>query len=183
MNNIFYNITSASLSWNPFIHFLHTIHIIPAPDIVTGWHILCLIYFSCTIQVLIKQQNRSSHSWCHYTNFQKGAVSLSSLLQSDHLALSLTTRPSSSRATRAEPSPPPVCALGTLPVCNGFITSHHYQTAQFPSQLSPLKLGTFIGQVWTQRCKYSYVPLKWINIIFYILKSPSYNIHAQKSTF
>ena len=45
MNYIFYHITSASLSWNPFIHFLHTIHIIPPPDIVTGWHILCLIYF------------------------------------------------------------------------------------------------------------------------------------------
>ena len=40
-----YHITSASLSWNPFIHFLHTLHSIPSPDIVTGWHILCLIYF------------------------------------------------------------------------------------------------------------------------------------------
>ena len=45
MNDIFYHITSASLSWNPFIHFLHTLHSIPSPDIVTGWHILCLIYF------------------------------------------------------------------------------------------------------------------------------------------
>ena len=44
-NYIFYHITSASLSWNPFIHFLHTLHSIPSPDIVTGWHILCLIYF------------------------------------------------------------------------------------------------------------------------------------------
>ena len=33
MNNVFYNITSGSLSWNPFIHFLHTIHITtPPPD-------------------------------------------------------------------------------------------------------------------------------------------------------
>ena len=45
MNDIFYHITSASLSWNPFIHFLNTLHSIPSPDIVTGWHILCLIYF------------------------------------------------------------------------------------------------------------------------------------------
>ena len=52
MNDIFYHITSASLSWNPFIHLLHTLHSIPSPDnsipspdIVTGWHILCLIYF------------------------------------------------------------------------------------------------------------------------------------------
>ena len=51
------------MSWNPFIHFLHTIHIIPPPDIVTGWHILCLIYFLCTIQALIKQEQRSPHSW------------------------------------------------------------------------------------------------------------------------
>ena len=93
MNDIFYHITSASLSWNPFIHFLHTIHIIPPPDIVTGWHILCLIYFSCTIQVLIKQEQRSPHSWCHYTNFQKGAAPLSSPLQSDHRALSLARGP------------------------------------------------------------------------------------------
>ena len=48
MNYIFYHITSASLSWNPFINFLHTIHSIPPPDIATGWHLLCLIYFSCT---------------------------------------------------------------------------------------------------------------------------------------
>ena len=76
MNDIFYHLTSASLSWNPFIYFLHTIHIIPPPDIVTGWHILCLIYFSCTIQVLIKQEQRFPHSWCHYTNFQKGTAPL-----------------------------------------------------------------------------------------------------------
>ena len=93
MNYIFYHITSASLSWNPFIHFLHTIHIIPPPDIVTGWHILCLIYFLCTIQALIKQEQRSPHSWCHYTNFQKGAAPLSSPLQRDHQALSLARGP------------------------------------------------------------------------------------------
>ena len=77
MNYIIYFtiLSSASLSWNPFIHFLHTIHIIPPPDIVTRWHILCLIYF-CTIQVLIKQEQRSPHSWCHYTNPQKGAAPL-----------------------------------------------------------------------------------------------------------
>ena len=39
------------------------------------WHILCLIYFLCTIQALIKQEQRSPHSWCHYTNFQKGCSS------------------------------------------------------------------------------------------------------------
>ena len=92
MNDIFYNITRASLSWNPFIHFRHTIHIIPPPDIVTRWHIQCLIYCLCTIQVLIKQQ-RSPHSWCHYTNFQKGAAPLSSPLQHDHRALSLARGP------------------------------------------------------------------------------------------
>ena len=48
MNNIFYNITSASLSRNPFIHFLHTIHITTPPDIVTGWHILWQWPFSWT---------------------------------------------------------------------------------------------------------------------------------------
>ena len=69
MNDIFYHITSASLSWNPFIHFLHTIHSIHPPDIVTGWHILCLIYFVCTIQALIKQEQIYPHSWCHYTKF------------------------------------------------------------------------------------------------------------------
>ena len=93
MNDIFYHITSATLSWNPFIHFLHTIHIIPPPDTVTVWHILCLIYFSCTIQVLIKQEHRSPHSWCHYTNFQKGVAPLSLPLQSDHRALSLARGP------------------------------------------------------------------------------------------
>ena len=67
MNYIFYHIKGASLSWNPFIHFPHTIHSIPPPDIVTGWHIQCLIYFLCTIQALIKQEKRYPHSWCHYT--------------------------------------------------------------------------------------------------------------------
>ena len=99
MNDIFYHITSASLSWNPFIHFLHTIQIIPPPDIVTGLHILCLIYFSCTIQSLIKQEQRSPHSWCHYTNFQKGAAPPSSPLQRDHRALSLARGPG---------TPPPI---------------------------------------------------------------------------
>ena len=47
MNDIFYHITSATSPWNPFIHFLHTLHSIPSPDIVTGWHMLCLIYFLC----------------------------------------------------------------------------------------------------------------------------------------
>ena len=75
------------------LHTLHTIHIIPPPDIVTGWHILCLIYFVCTIQALIKQEQRSPHSWCHYTNFQKGAAPLSSPPQRDHQALSLARGP------------------------------------------------------------------------------------------
>ena len=71
----------------------HTIHIITPPDIVTGWHSVCLIYISCTIQVLIKQEQRSPHSWSHYINFQKGAAPLSSPLQSDHWALSLARGP------------------------------------------------------------------------------------------
>ena len=100
MNYILYHITSTSLSWNPFIHFSHTIHIIPPPDIATGWHILCLIYFSCTIQVLIKQAQRSPHSWCHYTNFQEGAAPLSSPPQRDHRALSLARGPWSSTPLR-----------------------------------------------------------------------------------
>ena len=58
---------------------------------------------------------------------------------------------------------------------NDFMTSSHDQPAQFPSQLSPLKLGTS----WQARCEHknhrtSYVPLvKCPNIIFYI-KSLSY---------
>ena len=41
------------LSWNSFhIHFFIT----TTPDIVTGWHILCLTYFSSS--VLIKQKTR-----------------------------------------------------------------------------------------------------------------------------
>ena len=86
-------ILTASLSWNPFIHFLHTIHIRTPPDIVTRWHILCFIYFSCTIQVLIKQEQISPHSWCHYTNFQKGAAPLCSPMQRDHQAVSLARGP------------------------------------------------------------------------------------------
>ena len=89
MNYIFYHITSASLPWNPFIHFLHTIHIIPPPDIVTGWHILCLIYFLCTIQALIKQEQRSPHSW--FLSLHQAR--LSSPLQRDHQALSLARGP------------------------------------------------------------------------------------------
>ena len=114
MNYIFYHITSASLSWNPFIHFSHTIHIITLPDIVTGWHILCLIYFSCTIQVLIKQEQRSPHSWCHYTNFQKGAAPLSWPLQSDHQALSLARGP-------VTLPPKPSCGL----LDTSRVTRHH----------------------------------------------------------
>ena len=48
---------------------------------------------------------------------------------------------------------------------NGF--RNHYQTAQFPSQLSPLEIGTSCMQGVNKNI------LKWHNIIFYI-KSGSY---------
>ena len=65
MNDIFYHITSASLSWNPFIHFLHTLHSIPSPDIVTGWHSMFDIL---SVQYKpLSSKNRYPHSWCHYT--------------------------------------------------------------------------------------------------------------------
>ena len=113
MNDIFYHITSASLSWNPFIYFLHTIHIIPPPEIVTGWHILCLIYFSCTIQVLIKQEQRSPHSWCHYTNFQNGAAPFSSAWPSGFIIGQSASNPTPESSAGLltplcwKPSPPP----------------------------------------------------------------------------
>ena len=45
INSVIYNIISASCLEIPLIHFLHTINL-TTPDIVTGSHILCLIYFS-----------------------------------------------------------------------------------------------------------------------------------------
>ena len=60
---------------------------------------------------------------------------------------------------------------GTLSVCNGFTTSNNYQTAQFPSQLSPLKL--LAGKVWTQKFRTIICSTK-INIIIFYIKSRSY---------
>ena len=68
LNDIFYHITSASLSWNPFIHFLHTIDIFPPPDILTGWHILWFDILCLYNTSLNQTKNRDiQHSWCHYT--------------------------------------------------------------------------------------------------------------------
>ena len=83
--------------------------------------------------------------------------------------------PHTTQAIRAETFSTPVCAWETVPVWNGFMTSNNYHTAQFPSQLSPFGRNLrnlLVGQVWTQKFKYSYVPLKWNNIIFYILNCP-----------
>ena len=87
MNYIFYHITSASLSWNPFIHFLHTIHSIPPPDIVTGWHILCLIYFLYNTSL---NQTRTEISTFLMSLHQ---APLSSTPQRVHQALSLARGP------------------------------------------------------------------------------------------
>ena len=87
MNDIFYHITSASLSWNPFIHFLHTLHSIPSPDIVTGWHILCLIYFLYNTSL---NQTRTEISTFLMSLHQ---APLSSPPQRVHQALSLARGP------------------------------------------------------------------------------------------
>ena len=148
MNYIFYHITSASLSWNPFIQFLHTIRIIPPPDIVTGWHILCLIYFLCTIQALIKQEQRSPHSWCHYTNFQKGAAPHSSSLHRDHRALSLAR------------------GRGTLPPIFGFLDAFRVNDYLLHPRQHSLTTCDHLLSVPTQSLN------KWNIIIFYILNRP-----------
>ena len=143
---------SSSLSWNPFIHFLHTIHIIPPSDIVTGWPILCLIFFLRTIQASVKQEQRSPHSWCHYTNFQKGTAPLSSPLQWPS-GFIIAWRP------------------GTLPPIFGFLDAFRVNDYLLHPRQHSLTTCHPLLSIPTQSLD------KWNIITFYILNHPPTTTH------
>ena len=80
-------------------------------------------YIYNTIQVLIKEK-RSPHSWCHYTNFQKGAAPLSSAWPSGFIIGQRANNPTPESSVELltplcwRPSPPPThIPLTTLHPC------------------------------------------------------------------
>ena len=165
MNNIFYNITSASLYWNPFIHFLHTIHIIPPPDIVTGWHILCLIYFSGTS--------------LNQTRTDKFLMSLHQLPEGCSSILFIPTEwPPGFINNQISHDPPYHSGHSSwtfsAPLCRLFDTSRIRVTSSTPESI-PLTTWQIQPLLPTQSLD------KWNIIIFYI-KSPSYSPPWDRNT-